>query len=226
MERYLGLGEAVTIEPAEWERSGGAGLPVPDRVLNGSPGQPVALGEHVRVRLCRLREADAPEAAELLGRSVDFHRDLVTYPTDPAAVAQFIARSSSDGMLVFGIRHRSDHVLLGIATLGRISPEPWLTAECGAAVDVRHRGQGYMAAGMRQLVRFAIGDLGLHRVEALVRPDNARSGRMLASAGFRTEGVARGAIRIRGAWVDHMRWAITAEDLSIIRRETPVEERG
>lgn len=176
--------------------------------------------------LCTLNHANAAETAELFARSADFHRDWVTYPKTLDQVTAFITRSADDGMLILGIRRRSDNVLVGIATLCRIAREPWLTAECGAAVDVRHRGNGYMAEGMRLLVRFAMDELGLHRVEALVRPENVRSARMLTSAGFRIEGIARGAVRIQDSWVDHVRWAITAEDLAIIRRDALVEERG
>ena len=179
-----------------------------------------------RVRLCLLCDADAAETAELLARSTDFHRNWVTYPTDLDQVAAFIAHPGDDGMMVFGVRRRSDNVLVGIATLCRIAREPWLTAECGAAVDVRQCGNGYMAEGMRLLVRFAVEELGLHRVEALVRPENVASARMLTSAGFRIEGIARGAIRIQDDWVDHMRWAAIAEDLPTIQRHIPVEERG
>jgi [ribosomal protein S5]-alanine N-acetyltransferase len=180
--------------------------------------------DHSRVGLSRLVEADAAEAARLLALSADFHKNWVTYPTDPDQVAAFIASSADDGTLVFGVRRRSDNALVGIATLCRISPEPWLTAECGAAVDVAHRGNGYMAEGMRLLVRFAMDELGVHRVEALVRPENVRSARMLTSAGFRPEGIARGAIRVKDRWVDHVRWAVTAEDLPFTRQDNTVGE--
>jgi ribosomal-protein-alanine N-acetyltransferase len=98
-------------------------------------------------------------------------------------------------------------------TLCRFSGEPWLTAEYGCAVGVRHRGHGYLTEATGMLVQHAFSSLGLHRVEALVQPGNHPSERMLTKAGFRPEGTARGAICIQGAWVDHVRWAITAGDI-------------
>lgn len=82
-----------------------------------------------------------------------------------------------------------------------------------------------MAEAMNSLVRLAVEELGLHRVEALVRPDNVPSARMLAAAGFRLEGMTRGAIRIHGDWVDHARWAMLAEDLPTIKYDPQVEGR-
>jgi ribosomal-protein-alanine N-acetyltransferase len=219
-------GEITGVEPTQ---TAGPDLKIHDPISEvplAESGLQSARNNSACVRLYPLHNTDAAETSEMLARSADFHRDWVTYPTSLDQVAAFIARSADDGMLILGIRRPSDNILVGIVTLCRIAREPWLTAECGAAVDVRHRGKGYMAEGMRLLVRFAIDELGLHRVEALVRPENVRSAYMLTSAGFRIEGIARGAVRIQDSWVDHVRWAITAEDLAIIRRDALVEERG
>jgi [ribosomal protein S5]-alanine N-acetyltransferase len=182
--------------------------------------------ESARVRLCRLQGADIAETVEMFTRSADFYKHWVTYPTHPGEVAAFLVHSQDSGVCIFGIRRCSDNALVGIATLSRIAHEPWLTAECGAVVDIRYRGNGYVTEGMRLLTRFAFGHLGLHRIEALVRPENIRSTRMLAAVGFRREGMVRGAICIQDVWVDHVRWAITAEDLPGLQDETTIAERA
>lgn len=148
----------------------------------------------------------------MLADSAEFHQRWVSYPTGLAQVADFVTEAPRRGMYVFGVRRLSDAMLVGVATLCRISGEPWLTAEYGCAVGVRHRGQGYLTEATVLCARYAFGTFGLHRVEALVRPDNAPSNNMLRAAGFRPEGIARGAVRIGDTWVDHVRWAITADD--------------
>ena len=55
-------------------------------------------------------------------------------------------------------------------------------------------------------------ELRLHRLEALILPDNEPSRRLVARVGFRFEGVSRRLIRLHGRWRDHERWAITRED--------------
>ncbi len=166
-----------------------------------------------RVRLNVLLASDTGETARLLAESADFHQARVSYPTAPDQVASFVAAATANGMMIFGVRLLADDALAGIMTLCRFSGEPWATAEYGCAVGVRHRGHGYLTEATGMLVRHAFSELGLHRVEALVQAGNYPSERMLTAAGFRSEGTARGAIRVGDTWLDHVRWAITAEDL-------------
>lgn len=176
--------------------------------LTGRPAAATA-----RIRITTLLVSDIEEAARLLAESADFHRRWVSYPTEPGQVASFVTAAGTNGTMIFGVRLLADDALAGIMTLCRFSGEPWATAEYGCAVGVRHRGHGYLTEATGMLVRHAFSELDVHRVEALVQPENYPSERMLAAVGFRPEGTARGAIRVHGAWVDHVRWAITAEDV-------------
>ncbi len=54
--------------------------------------------------------------------------------------------------------------------------------------------------------------VGLHRVEATVRPENAASLRVLEKLGFRHEGLFRRYLDVDGAWRDHHCFALTTED--------------
>ena len=167
-----------------------------------------------RVSFSRLLAGETQEIAELLAESSEFHKGWVSYPTAPDQVSSFVAAADTNGMMIFGVRLKADDALAGIMTLCRFAGEPWNTAEYGCAVGVRYRGHGYLTEATSMLVRYAFGELGLHRIEALVQPENYSSTRMLKTAGFRVEGTARGAIRVHGAWVDHVRWAILAEDVA------------
>ena len=46
-------------------------------------------------------------------------------------------------------------------------------------------------------------EMRLHRIEALVQPDNLRSVNLLNALGFVPEGIRRENIRMHGAWRDH-----------------------
>jgi ribosomal-protein-alanine N-acetyltransferase len=72
--------------------------------------------------------------------------------------------------------------------------------------------QGYMTEAMGLMLREAFGPLELHRVEALVLPDNDPSRRLLTRLRFRLEGVSHALVHVRGAWRDHERWALTREE--------------
>ena len=69
-----------------------------------------------------------------------------------------------------------------------------------------------MEAGLRAMLREAFGRLGLHRLEANIQPDNARSIALVGRLGFRLEGLSPGYLKIRGDWRDHERWALTREE--------------
>jgi ribosomal-protein-alanine N-acetyltransferase len=58
------------------------------------------------------------------------------------------------------------------------------------------------------------GPVGLHRIEATVRPENIASRAVLAKARFREEGLLKRYLEVDGAWRDHLLVAITIEELN------------
>ncbi|PKQ03183.1 MAG: 30S ribosomal protein S5 alanine N-acetyltransferase, partial [Alphaproteobacteria bacterium HGW-Alphaproteobacteria-12] len=52
----------------------------------------------------------------------------------------------------------------------------------------------------------------LHRLQAACLPENERSRAVLRKCGFTEEGIARGYLRINGAWRDHVVFAILRDD--------------
>lgn len=71
-------------------------------------------------------------------------------------------------------------------------------------------GHGYMTEGLHLLIRYAFGELGLHRLEANIQPDNTPSLNLVRRLGFRREGYSAAFQFINGQWRDHERWALTA----------------
>ena len=56
-------------------------------------------------------------------------------------------------------------------------------------------------------------EVGLHRVEINVRPENVRSLALCRRLGLREEGLRRGLMNIDGAWADHLSFAVVAEEM-------------
>ena len=69
-----------------------------------------------------------------------------------------------------------------------------------------------MRAGIELLLDLAFGELGLHRVQANIQPENEASIALVRGAGFRREGFSPRYLMIRGEWRDHEQWAMTVED--------------
>jgi RimJ/RimL family protein N-acetyltransferase len=57
------------------------------------------------------------------------------------------------------------------------------------------RGRGITTHAVRRLCRYALGDLGLERLELITDPENVASQRVATKVGFRREGVLRSHLR-------------------------------
>jgi ribosomal-protein-alanine N-acetyltransferase len=100
----------------------------------------------------------------------------------------------------------------GHVMVGNVVREPLLSAYVGYWVDAEVAGGGVITAAVALVVDHCFGPVGLHRLEATVRPENAASLRVLAKLGFRQEGVFRRYLDVDGGWRDHECFALTAEE--------------
>lgn len=100
----------------------------------------------------------------------------------------------------------------GELTLSSIQRGPFLTAYVGYWIDQALAGRGYVPEAVVACLRYAFGELGLHRIEISIIPRNAASRRVVEKLGIRFEGIAERYLSIDGVWEDHARYAITAEE--------------
>jgi ribosomal-protein-alanine N-acetyltransferase len=185
--------------------------------------QPALKGDGVA-----LRPPTAADRGELLslGRaSRSLHRPWAHPPTDAAAFRRFLLRSREPSVRTLLVIRRQDARIVGVFTLSQIFLGSFRSAYLGYWVGAPHAGQGYMTEGMRLLLRYAFGRLGLHRVEANLQPGNVASRALVRRTGFRQEGFSPRYLKIGGRWRDHERWAITVEDFrsSTGKRRRPPE---
>lgn len=82
----------------------------------------------------------------------------------------------------------------------------------GYWVDSRETGSGVATAAAALAIDYAFEVMELHRVQATVHPDNAASRRVLEKVGMRQEGVLQNYLRIKGRYLTHELWAVTAEE--------------
>ena len=99
-----------------------------------------------------------------------------------------------------------DGSFAGMVTLGAIVPFPVAQAWVGYWVASDYAGGGVATAALALACDYGLG-VGLHRIEATVRADNAASARVLRRCGFEYEGVAREAFHMDGQWRDHQVFA-------------------
>jgi len=100
--------------------------------------------------------------------------------------------------------------VIGSVGLSNLSRGPFQNCSLGYALDATCQGRGLMQEALQAVVAEAFSAaINLHRLQAAVRPENARSLALLARLGFADEGLARDYLYIDGGWRDHRLFAIT-----------------
>ena len=120
----------------------------------------------------------------------------------------------------FVVLRASDQELVGGITLSNIRRGVAQMGTVGYWVGQPHARNGYILAATRAVCGFALGRMGLHRLEAACLPENEPSRRLLLRAGFELEGRATAYLKINGDWRDHLLFGMVS---GAPVRERPVE---
>lgn len=102
--------------------------------------------------------------------------------------------------------------LVGRVNLSRVRRAHYHSAELGYRIAQSACGQGYASAAVRQALVRAFGELQLLRVEAIARPGNIGSLRVLAHNGFRLFGRSSRSFQLHGEWHDLEHYERHAQD--------------
>jgi [ribosomal protein S5]-alanine N-acetyltransferase len=161
-----------------------------------------------------LRELTAGDEDEFLGlvrASVRLHHPWYTLPATPGEFRAYLARLSGRGTEGRLVCVRDSGAMAGVIVIDSIVRGRFQSASLHYAAFAPAAGRGYMSEGLGLVVRYAFGELRLHRLEASIQPGNRASLALVRRQGFRNEGYSPGMLFIDGAWRDHERWAITRE---------------
>lgn len=124
-------------------------------------------------------------------RLLQLHRDGAGYP--------------------FVMQHDGD--VAGQLNIWGISWGSLRSATIGYWVAERFAGRGVTPTSVALATDLSFSQLGLHRMEICLRPENTASLRVVQKLGFRYEGLRRRYIHINGVWADHLCFALTTEDV-------------
>src|SRR6266516_3781300 len=90
----------------------------------------------------------------------------------------------------------------GQLTVGSILWGSARTAQVGYWVDEALAGRGVVPTALAMAIDHCFFVVGLHRIEATIRPENQASRRVVEKLGFREEGLRRRSLHIEGTWRD------------------------
>lgn len=160
-------------------------------------------------------ERPAPRHEEDFLRAVRvsraLHKGFVSPPGNADEFQRYISglrRRNCAGFLIFLAESGQ---LAGVVNVSEIVYGLFQSAYLGYYAFRPHDGQGLMKQGLQQVIRHCFGELGLHRLEANIQPENERSIALVRALGFAKEGYSPRYLKICGKWRDHERWAIRAE---------------
>ena len=103
--------------------------------------------------------------------------------------------------------------LIGQITMGGIIYGALRGAHIGYWIDRRFANRGFTTQAVQMLTTYGFDELGLHRIEINLRPENGASRRVAEKAGFILEGARPRFLHIDGQWRDHI--CFVKENLAI-----------
>ncbi len=120
-----------------------------------------------------------------------------------------------DRFYSLAVFERTSGALVGGASLMDVMRGLAQAAFLGWFVHSPFWRRGYGKEAVRALIDIGFRDVGLHRLEAGIEPENRRSILLARSLGLRKEGLKRRAVFLRDTWVDLGVYAVTCEDVGI-----------
>jgi ribosomal-protein-alanine N-acetyltransferase len=192
----------------------------------------LTLGD-VKLRIAKMRDSKPLEKLILGNRS--WLRPWEA--TNPGAPNSFDVRSQLRGL----IRQLDDEsgmpfvievqgVVQGQLNVANIMYGSVSSAVIGYWVSPEVAGRGVAPTSVALVTDYLMNQVGLHRVEIDVRPENTASLRVIEKLGFRYEGIKQRYIHINGDWRDHYIFALTGEEVPegilnrFLRKQVPPQK--
>lgn len=177
----------------------------------------------VTIRPIRLRDTRVLER-ELAGNRAWLRNWEATNPGGPAPIdargliRSLLAHARTGSAVPFAIEVGGEFA--GQLNVSGMAFGSLSSASIGYWVAERFAGRGVTPTAVALATDYCFFQLGLHRMEICIRPENAPSLRVVEKLGFRYEGLRRRYIHINGDWRDHFCFGLVAEEVpeGVLRR--------
>lgn len=143
-----------------------------------------------------IRHFTLEDGAEFTARareSRSLHRPWLFPPADTDAYAAYAGRLIEDPTKAgFLVCERDGGGIAGFININNIVRGGFLCGALGYGAFAHAAGRGLMTEALGLVVRYAFGQMGLHRLEINAQPGNAGSIALARTCGFRLEGFSCG----------------------------------
>ncbi|GAA1651330.1 GNAT family N-acetyltransferase [Microbacterium flavum] len=172
--------------------------------------------DRIALRLVKQRDARALQA-ELLGNRAWLRPWEATSPDGPVSfdmrlgIRRLLQQYRDGGGVPFVMEY--DGEVAGQLNVWGLTRGSLSSATIGYWVGERFAGRDITPTCVAIATDICFTELGLHRMEICIRPENKASLRVVEKLGFRYEGLRRRFIHIAGDWRDHYAFALVREDV-------------
>ena len=172
----------------------------------------------ITLRPIRVRDARALDN-ELMANRSWLRKWEATNPYAPmtfdtrSSIRSLLTHSRSGQGLPFIVEYEGQ--LAGQLNVSSITWGSLSSATIGYWVGERFAGKSITPIAVALATDYCFYQLGLHRMEICIRPENEPSLRVVQKLGFRYEGLRKNYIHIDGGWRDHFCFALTSEELPV-----------
>ena len=187
--------------------------------MTRSPSPAVLRGDRDEVHLTYALPEDRDAFLDAVARSRRLHGGWSDPPATVPAAERYLAASGASASrpdeattLSYLVRWGPSGDLVAVINANDIVRRAFQSTALGFAAFEPHAGRGRTRRGVALVLDELFGARSLHRAEANVRPDNVRSLQLVRRLGFRHEGTSPRMLFLDGAWRDHERFAILADE--------------
>jgi ribosomal-protein-alanine N-acetyltransferase len=161
----------------------------------------------------RIRPVVAADTAALLRFELEHRayferwvqaRDPAFYSATGVAAAIAAAESARSAGQAFQYLVVDGERIVGRVNLTHVRRTHFHCADLGYRIGEHDGGRGIASRAVALCLEQAFGELGLQRIEATARPENAGSIRVLERNGFRQFGHSRRSFELGGQWFDRL----------------------
>ncbi|MDE7422699.1 MAG: GNAT family N-acetyltransferase [Lachnospiraceae bacterium] len=105
--------------------------------------------------------------------------------------------------------------IIGCVNFHEIKRGAFCSCQIGYKVHHKFCNRGIGKETVGKLIDYIFAESGLHRIEALIHPENAPSIALAEKVGFEREGIVKGAVMLCGQWQDMYRYGLVNNDEKI-----------
>lgn len=176
---------------------------------------PFPVLETERLILRNLHESDKYDLYDIRSNPETMQfipRPLAKTVNDAAEVIKMITNFTSQNERInWAITERGVDKLIGVIGYVNIKPESF-RAEVGYVLNNKYTGKGIAYEALEAVLEYGFNRVHLHSVEAIIRPDNVASVKLVEKAGFIREAFFRDYVFHNGRFHDELVYSLIQPD--------------